>query len=125
VILNDGLEEIGEYAFYGCALVQINIPPSVREIDETAFRNCSDLTSVQFCDEIEEFVSGESMQHWWNNGVHKKCLSTYSFFIRCNIPARMGLVRSATLQDSIHRMLERIPAISSKRLNTHFCRTVP
>jgi len=38
-ILNDGdgLEEIGMDAFKRCALVRIDIPPSVRETDETAF----------------------------------------------------------------------------------------
>jgi hypothetical protein len=96
------------------------IPPAVKEIDETAFGECSDLTSVQFCDEIEEFVSAESMRHWWNNGVHEKCLSTYCFFVRCNIPKRVGLVRSATLQTSIHGMLERIHYITRKRYNAHF-----
>ena len=85
-ILNDGLEEIGRGAFYGCTLVRIETPPSVREIDDEAFRNCSDLTSVQFCDKIREFVSRESMQHWWNNGVHEKCLSTYCLLVRFNIP---------------------------------------
>jgi hypothetical protein len=95
VILNDGLEEIGGGAFKGCAFVHIVIPPTVKEIDETAFEECSNLTSVQFCDEIKEFVSAELMRHWWNNGVHEKCLSTYGFFIRCNIPKRVGLVRSA------------------------------
>ncbi len=80
------------------------------------------MSSVQFCDEIEEFLSGESMWHWWNNGVLEKYLSTYSFFVRCNILKRVGLVRSATWQDSIHRMLGRIPAsVSSEGLNTHFC----
>ena len=120
VILNDGLEEIGTQAFAHSALVSIVIPPAVKEIDETAFGECSNLTSVQFCDEIEEFVSAESMRHWWNNGVHEKCLSTYCFFVRCNIPKRVGLVRSATLQTSIHGMLERIPYITRKRYNAHF-----
>ena len=36
-ILNDVLEEIGEGAFARCALVRIDIPPSVREIDAAAF----------------------------------------------------------------------------------------
>ena len=63
-ILNDGLEEIGTWAFQGCALVRIVIPPSVKGIDETAFEECSNLTSVQFCDEIGEFASAESMRHW-------------------------------------------------------------
>jgi hypothetical protein len=121
-ILNDGLEEIGEWAFAHCMLlVRIVIPPSVRAIDNTAFNRCLNLTSVQFCDEIKEFVSGESMRHWWNNGVHEKCLSTYCFFVRCNIPKRVGLVHSATLQTSIHGMLERIPSIiSPKSLNAYF-----
>ena len=62
-ILNNGLEEIGVEAFSGCALERIDIPPTVREIDETAFEECSNLLTVRFCDEIEEFVSGESMRH--------------------------------------------------------------
>ncbi len=65
--------------------------PTIREIDETAFGECSNLLTVRFCDEIEEFVSGESMRHWWNHRVHEKCLRTYSFFIQCNIPERVGL----------------------------------
>jgi hypothetical protein len=77
------------------------------------------LTTVQFCNEMEEFVSAESMRHWWNNGVHEKCLSTYCFFVPCNIPKRVYRV-SATLQTSIHGMLERIPSISRESLNAHF-----
>ena len=81
VILNDGLDVICTGAFKGCALVHIDIPPSVRDRDVAAFEENSNLTNVQFCNEIEDFVSGESMQHWWNHGVHEKCLSTYSFFV--------------------------------------------
>ena len=120
-ILNDGLEEIGKWAFAQCGLVRINIPPSVKEIDERAFEYCSNLLTVRFCAEIEEFVSAESMRHWWNNGVHGKCLSTYCFFVRCNIPERAGLVRSTTLQTNIHGMLEHIPSPYPKSLNAHFC----
>ena len=120
-VLNDGLEEIGDRAFYGCALVRIDIPPSVREIDVAAFEECSNLTSVQFCDEIEEFVSGESMWHWWNNGVHERCLSTYSFFVRCNIPERVGsLLLLRMWQSNIHDILGGIPSISSKGLYSYF-----
>jgi len=121
VILGVGLEEIEERAFKCTSLVLIDVPPNVRTIHAEAFRGCSDLTTITFCDKIEEFVSGESMRGWWNNGVHEKCLSTYCSFVRCNIPERVGLVRSATLQTNIHGMLERIPAISSEGLNTHFC----
>ena len=107
-------------AFSGCALVRIDIPPSVREIDATAFEECSNLTTVQFCDEIEEFVSGESMRHWWNPGVHERCLRTYSFFVRCNIPERVGLLLPRMWQSNIHDMLGGIPSISSKGLDSFF-----
>ena len=36
-ILNNGLEEIGEYAFSGCTLACIDIPPSIRAIEVGAF----------------------------------------------------------------------------------------
>ena len=61
----------------GCVLVRFGIPPAVRVIDETAFEDCSNLTTVRFCDKIEEFVSSGLMWDWWNHGVHEKCLSTY------------------------------------------------
>jgi len=121
VILNDGLEEIWRGAFGGCAFESIVIPPTVRAIGNDAFEDCSNLTYVHFCDEIKEFVSGESMRHWWNHGVHKKCLSTYCFLAQFNIPERLGLVRSTTWQSNIHRMLDRIPSISPKGLNAYFC----
>ena len=85
-----------------------------------AFLDCSNLTTITFCDKIEEFVSEESMRGWWNNGVHEKCLSTFCFLVRFNIPERLGLVRSTTWQTNIHGMLERIPSISPKGLNAHF-----
>ena len=120
VILGDGLEEIGEWAFSGKSLVRIDIPPAIKTIDAKAFKRCSDLTTITFCDKIEEFVSGESMRGWWNNGVHEKCLSTYCLLVRFNIPERLSLVRSTTWQTNIHGMLERIPSISPKGLNAHF-----
>jgi hypothetical protein len=120
VILGDGLEEIGKWAFYDTSLVRINIPPAVRTIDETAFERCSELTTITFCNEIEEFVSGESMQGWWNNGIHAKCLSTYCFFVRCNIPERLGLVSPRKWRSDIHDRLRRIPSISPKGLDSNF-----
>ena len=72
VILGNGLEEIGESAFDGCACVRITIPPNVRTIHVMAFKRCSDLTTITICNEIKAFVSGESMRDWWNSGVHEK-----------------------------------------------------
>ena len=62
-ILGDGLEEIEKRAFKGYTLECIDIPHAVREIGAAAFEECSNLTTVQFCGKIEEFVSGESMRH--------------------------------------------------------------
>jgi hypothetical protein len=76
--------------------------------------------TVRFCDEIEEFVSGESMRHWWNNGVHESCLMMYSFFVRCNIPERVGLLLPRMWQSNIHDMLGGIPSISSEGLDSYF-----
>ena len=45
---------IGEYAFRGCALVRIDIPPSVRVTKDWAFFNCSGLTTVILNNGLEE-----------------------------------------------------------------------
>ena len=73
--------------------------------------------TVRFCYEIEEFMSRGPMQDWWNHRVHEKCLSTYIFLVRFNIPQRLGLVQSTTLQTNLHGMLERIAFIFPKGLN--------
>jgi hypothetical protein len=77
--------------------------------------------AVRFCDEIEEFVSRESMLHWWNHGVHEKCLITYCFLVGCNIPEHLGQMQSTTLQTNIHGMLNGISSIHPKGMNAYFC----
>jgi hypothetical protein len=62
VTLGDGLEEIGEEVFEKCTLLAyILIPAVANMIHDTEFRNCLNLTSIKFCDEIEDFVSWEAM----------------------------------------------------------------
>jgi hypothetical protein len=120
VILGDRLEKIGERAFYKCmSLVSIKIPPAVRVIHKTAFNECSNLTTVRFCDKIEEFVSGELMLDWWNHGVHEKCLITYCFFVECNIPEHLGQVQSTSLQTNLSR-----PIISTGKINCFYRYTI-
>jgi hypothetical protein len=94
VNLGEGLEKIGKKAFGECTSLQrLVIPPAVTKIHKKSFFNCSNLTNVIFCDEIEEFLTAESMREWWNHGVHEKSLCTYCFLVRCSIPKRVGLVR--------------------------------
>ena len=121
VHLNDGLEKIGWQAFWGCDFERITIPLTVESIDDTAFDECSNLTHLQFCDAIEEFVSGESMRDWWDHGIHENCLSTYFFLVQCNIPERVGLALPRMWQSNIHEMLRGISSIAGFRdLYPHF-----
>ena len=119
--LSDGLEEIGEQAFGSCTSLQhIMIPPTVTIIHDEAFKDCSNLTSVVFYDEVEAFVSAESMRGWWNHGIHEKSLSTYCFLVRCSIPRRLDLILVRSWQVNIHDMLNRIPSITPEDLNAYF-----
>jgi glycine cleavage system H lipoate-binding protein len=110
VTLGNGLEEIGMKAFGFCkSMEEIVIPPAVRDIHGTAFIGCTILTRVKFCDEIEQFVA---RWDWWNQGVGKKSLRTYSFLVRCRILARYaGLAKVICWQETINNMLRIIPDI--------------
>ena len=47
VVIEDGVMNIGKYAFCDCSgLTSVTIPNSVTSIGEKAFQNCSGLTSV-------------------------------------------------------------------------------
>ena len=114
VILCKGREEIGDQAFCECtSLRSIVIPCAIKKIHDDAFKDCSNLTKV-FCDEIEEFVTADSIQAWWNRSFHKRAMTAYSFLVRCSIPQRLGSVQDSIWRDTIHEMLRRIPAVSPK-----------
>jgi len=54
ITLPDGLESIGNYAFYGCtSLAAIDIPASVTSIGENVFYDCTSLTAVTLHDGLE------------------------------------------------------------------------
>jgi hypothetical protein len=122
VTLGDGLEEIGEAAFRECtSMVEIIIPPAVRDIHDTAFDECTNLTRVNFCDEIEEFVSSDAMREWWNQGRHEKSLRTYSFLVRCDIPARVsGSKLVSSWKANINDMLTHIPTVPYGDMDAYF-----
>jgi len=53
--LNEGLIEIGEFAFVGCALLErIKIPSSVNILGKAAFMECEKLVNVEFCEGLVE-----------------------------------------------------------------------
>jgi hypothetical protein len=120
VILQNGLEIIGSRAFSGTSIKTIKIPPSVTEIWVDAFEHCSNLTRVVFCDMIKKIVSRTLMKYWWNQGVCKKCLSTYCFLVEDNIPIRVRNLTQNRWYINIHNMLECIPSIAEDNLHLYF-----
>jgi hypothetical protein len=121
VTLGSGLREIGKEAFQTCTMLErIIIPSNVKEIDDSAFNDHSNLTNVEFCDEIEEFVSCEAMRDWWHQGLHEKSLSTYCFLVQYDIPKRSGLVRARKWRANIYDKLRSIPTISAEGVHDYF-----
>ena len=114
VDLSEGLKIIGREAFVNCPLLRhITIPSTVKRITPDAFI-CSFwmnpiLERVQFCDEIEELVSGESLRDWWDNGTSERSLRTYNFLVRRDIPARLEQLIVRQWQANVIEMLRSIP----------------
>lgn len=122
VQLGDGLETIGHCAFHNCTSLQrIDIPRAVTSIQDNSFSNCFNLTHVRFCEEIENFVSGESMRGWWNQMNHRmSMISTYCFLVRRNIPERVDLLGVRMWQANIQEKMRQIPSVLSMDLNSYF-----
>lgn len=111
-IVKSGIETIGSSAFYGCTSLELVILPStVKSIDVSAFDGCNSLESLEFCEEIEDFVSGEFMRGWWNQGRSQEALLTYCSLIEHNIPKRVGLLHCRKWQMEIQDMLRCLPSI--------------
>lgn len=126
VELHEGLEHICRGAFSGCwSLKRIKIPSSVKEIHPSAFRKCHSLGAIEFCEEINTFMSELLLQDLWNHGVSEHSLMTFSFLASRNIPERLGMLKEWTWKANVHDMLKRIPSIirymvTSSRLDNHF-----
>jgi hypothetical protein len=116
VELNDKIESIGNAAFSGCILLErIKIPASVKKIFGDAFANCPMLASVEFCKEIEDFVSQAPVQDWWTRGSHDhKTLIVYSFLAEKGIPGRLSKMKGKWW-NNIHDMLKRLHSIEKNK----------
>jgi len=56
--LKEGVNSIGDQAFLGCGLVEINIPSSVQTVGRAAFAQCVSLKRVVFCQSSLPFDLG-------------------------------------------------------------------
>jgi len=54
ITLSDTVEEIGIYAFFGTKIITVDIPSSVKVIEQSAFQNCSSLKTVILHEGLEE-----------------------------------------------------------------------
>ncbi|MCR4962017.1 MAG: leucine-rich repeat protein [Lachnospiraceae bacterium] len=53
LVIFDGITTIGNAAFAGCEIAEIDIPDSVSKIDAAAFKNCNKVKSIALPDGIE------------------------------------------------------------------------
>ncbi len=53
VVIEDGITSIGSSAFCSSAILSADIPSSVKTIGDSAFRECSNLSSVTVCEGVE------------------------------------------------------------------------
>ena len=130
VELSEGLKCIESGAFGGCALNHIRIPSSVEEIHEWAFDTRSmgtdarDVT-VEFCEQIEAFVTEVSLRGWWNRLRNRKdVFLTYSWMTKNSILQRLDMIHVIEWKHEIHNMLRWIgkPArwVRTQTLDGHF-----
>lgn len=54
MVLNDGLQKIGNHAFATSALESVKIPGTVRRLEQDAFYGVSKLKQVQLAEGLEE-----------------------------------------------------------------------
>ena len=66
VVLPEGLEYIGDYAFQGCyELTNIGFPSTLKEIEYATFRGCEKLSSVEFAEGLE-YIGNHAFEDCYN-----------------------------------------------------------
>ena len=63
-VIGDEVEEIGDYAFYGCTIMQtVTIGKNVKSIGSRAFSGCTNATQINFActmEQLFDIVFGDS-----------------------------------------------------------------
>lgn len=72
ITLNEGLEEIGDYALAYTRLSSVKIPNSIGSINDNVFKECRYLSSVEFHDNIDSIGENAFM----NNSLTRLDIST-------------------------------------------------
>ena len=107
--IEDGIVNVGAYAFYGCSsLTSVQIPYSVTSIYEGAFSGCSSLTNVAIPETVT-FISALAFQNCTSlvnvnipeavtsiAGVFDGCTSLASIKIPDNVTSIYGAFRGCT-----------------------------
>lgn len=108
----EGVERIGESAFYGCGLSSVTLPSSLTEIGEDAFAYCMSLADIRFGGNVTQ-CSWNSFERtpWWDaqaklsaengDGIYVDKVLLHFYHANEVFTVREGTVRIAALA-SIH-----------------------
>lgn len=66
IVLNEGLEVIGDFAFYKSSIEQLNFPTTLKVVGEHAFEDCSFLSEVDLSKTVLRTISASA---FWGCGI--------------------------------------------------------
>ena len=70
IVIEDGVKDIGNYAFCGCSnLESVTIPSSVTRICKYAFKNCFSLENLTIPDSVTRIDEGAFMNCWISGDI--------------------------------------------------------
>ena len=132
VIIGDGVESIGSYAFEGCVNLQnVNISESVGQIGSGAFNNCTSLANVNFnglsdlgcsnsfenCGELESVNVPECFE---NNTFCGKNVSKILDHVNCTEPESSSSMESSQSSSKLSSSSISEVNLGSKRIELIF-----
>lgn len=88
VVLPSTLEELGEYAFYGCSnLVEVVFQSNIKRIERFTFYNCSSLTTIEL---------PASLEYLGESAIRNCAVLTY-----IKIPASVRIIDSFSFMNNV------------------------